>query len=105
MSSPIRLFLSLLIVAGGVALIGVGVWLFIVAKFIYTDGYHTQRQMYSPNELSTWRETLDYLGGLLLWSIPALIVGLPGFGLAVLGFRRFATTKNDPGLLQQPTVT
>ena len=105
MSSPFRSLFSLPLVAGGVALVGVAVWLFIAASFIYTDGYHTQRQMYAPNDLPTWRDTLNYFLGLLLWSIPAIVVGLPGLILAVFGSRRFAATKSQPDFLHHTTRT
>ena len=74
-------------------MIGVAVQLFLVARFIYTDGYHTQQQMYAPNDPRTWRDTMEYFTGLLLWSIPALVVGLPGMTLFFFGLRRVATIR------------
>jgi hypothetical protein len=96
-NSHFRLLPSLLLVTCGVASVAVVVWLFVICRFIYTDYYHTQRQMYAPDDRPTWRDSIDYLLGLLLWSIPSLIVGLPGLILTILGFRRARKKDSSAG--------
>ena len=103
MRSMIRALFLLLVIAAGVALIGVAAQLFFVARFYYTDGYNTQLQMHAPNGPRTWRGTIDYLTGLLLWSIPALVAGLPGMALIFFGLRRLATIKSSSTRLRQQT--
>lgn len=88
----------------GVALLVASWIVFRFCEFIYTDGYHTQQQMYAPDSPRTWRDTFDYGSGLLLWSLPAIALAVPGLISAVLGCRvivaqrRNATGDHNPSL-------
>lgn len=82
----------------GVALLVASWFVFRFCEFIYTDGYHTQQQMYAPDSPRTWRDTFDYGIGFLLWSLPAVALAVPGLIAAVCGCRMISPQRPDaPG--------
>lgn len=67
-----------------------GGWrVFRFCEFIYTDAYYTDRLMHVPEGVPhTWLDSVGYWSGLALWSLPSLILAVPGFILLFIVLRR-----------------
>jgi hypothetical protein len=74
MKRALQFALSVVLASGSLATLVVACYLFIIAHSLWTDGYHTDRLQHHEGSPETWRDTLSYLGGLLLFSLPALFV-------------------------------
>ncbi len=85
--------IGLSLAAIGASLLVASWFVFRFCEFIYTDGYHTHQQMYAPGLTRTFRDSFYYGTGLLLWSLPAIALAVPGLISVVLGCRAIGTGR------------
>ncbi len=78
----------MLVVASGI---------FILAHSLWTDGYHTDRLQHHEGTPETWRDTLSYLRGLLLFSLPAIFVLSLGAIGGVVSYKLGSTALRPTG--------
>jgi hypothetical protein len=88
-------YFALLVVGCGLSFCG---WkAFQFCEFIYTDSYYTDRLMHVPEGMPhTWRDSVGYWSGLALWTLPSLILVVPGFIILFVALRGiFSRPVND----------
>lgn len=80
-----------------------GWWIFRVCEFIYSDAYRTDRMMHLPDGAPyTWRDSVGYWSGLALFSLPSLILAVPGFILLFIVLRRIFSRRAQLGRDDRP---
>jgi hypothetical protein len=79
-------YFALLVLGCGLSFGGWKVFRF--CEFIYTDSYYTDRLMHVPEGMPhTWRDSVGYWSGLALWTLPSLILAVPGLILLFIVLR------------------
>ena len=80
-------YFALIVIGCGLSFGGWKVFRF--CELVYTDSYYSDRLMHVPEGMPhTWRDSVGYWSGLALWTLPSLILVVPGFLLLFVVLRR-----------------